>query len=59
MTLSSCEVEHMVALLVTWIEMLLEELKIMESKKMKLFTDNKSTIDLINHSVCHSRNKHT
>lgn len=43
---------------VAWIEMLLEELKIMEPRKMKLFDDNKPTIDLVNHSVCHGRSKH-
>lgn len=30
----------------------------MEPKKMKLFVDNKSTIDMENHPVCHSRIKH-
>lgn len=40
------------------LEMLFEELKIMEHKKMKLFVDNKSAIDLENHLVCHGRSKY-
>lgn len=62
MALSSCEAEYMVASYVTchatWIDMLLEELKLMEPKKMKLFVDNKSIIDLLNHPVCHGQSKH-
>lgn len=38
--------------------MLLKELKIMEHEKTKLFVDNKSVIDLINHPMNHGRNKH-
>lgn len=38
--------------------MLLEELKIMEPKKMKLFVDNKSGIDLVSHPICHGQSKH-
>lgn len=57
--LSSCEAKYMVASYATcqavWIQMLLEEFKIMEPKKMKLFVENKSTIDLENHLVCHGR----
>lgn len=53
--LSSCEVEYVVASYVAcqavWRDMLLEELKIIEPKKMKLFVDNKSAIDLKNHHV--------
>lgn len=30
----------------------------MESKKMKLFVDNKSPIDLVNHPMFHGRRKH-
>lgn len=41
----------------TWIKMLLKELKIMESKKMNLFVDNKSAIDLENHHMCHGQSK--
>ncbi|XP_050908362.1 secreted RxLR effector protein 161-like [Lathyrus oleraceus] len=55
--LSSCEGEYVVTSYViyqtTWIEMLLEELKIMKPKKMKLFVNNKSVISLANHPVCH------
>lgn len=49
--LSSCKVEYVAVSYATWIEMLLEELKIMEPKKMKLFVDNKSTIDMENHFI--------
>ena len=38
--------------------MLLEELKIMEPKKIKLFVNNKSAINLANHLVFHGRSKH-
>lgn len=62
MALLSCETEYVLASYVacqaTWIEILLEELKIMEPRKMKLFVNNKSTIDLANHLVCHGRSKH-
>ncbi|XP_050909768.1 secreted RxLR effector protein 161-like [Lathyrus oleraceus] len=55
--LSSCEVEYVAASYAscqtTWIEILLEALKIMEPRKMKLFVDNKSVIDLGNHPICH------
>lgn len=37
--------------------MLLEELNLMEPRKMKLFIDNKSGTDLANHLVCHGRSK--
>lgn len=40
-----------------WIEMLVEALNIMEPRKMKLLVDNKLTIDLENHLVCHGRSK--
>lgn len=60
--LLSCEVEYVAASCAacqaSWIEMLLDELKVMESKKMKLFVDNKSTIDLTNHPICHGRSKY-
>lgn len=60
--LSPCKSEYVVASYATcqaiWIKMLLEELKIMEPKKMKMFVDNKSAIDLENHHVCHGRSKH-
>lgn len=60
-TLSTCEAEYVAASYATcqsaWIELLLKELKIMEPKKM-LFFDNKSTIDLANHPMCHGRSKH-
>ena len=59
--LSSCEAEYVVASFATrqaaWIKTLPEELKIMESK-MKLFVDNKSSINFANHPVCHGRSKH-
>ena len=58
---SSCEAEYVTASYAVcqaaWIKMLLEELKIMESK-MKLFVDNKSAINLVNHPMCHGRSKH-
>jgi hypothetical protein len=60
--LSSCEAEYVAASYAAcqaaWIEMLLEELKIMEPKNIKLFVDNKSAINLVNHPVCHGRSKH-
>ena len=60
--LSSCEVKCVATLYATcqtmWIEMLLEEPKIMEPKNMKLFVDNKPVIDPANHLVCHDRSKH-
>lgn len=62
MALSSCEVDCVAASYAicqaVWIKMLLEEIKIMEPTKIKLFVDNKSTIDLENHSLCHGRRKH-
>lgn len=62
MTLSACEVECVTTSYATcqvaWIEMLLEELKIMEPRKTNLFIDNKSIVDLANHLVCHDRSKH-
>lgn len=33
--------------------MLLEELKIIETLKIKMFVDNKSIIDLVNHPMSH------
>ena len=57
----SCEADYVAASYAAcqaaWIEMLLEELRIMESK-MKLFVDNKSTINLANHPMCHGLIKH-
>lgn len=62
MVLSSCEAEYVtasyVACQVAWIEMLLKELKIMESKIIKLFVDNKLAIDMENHPASHGRSKH-
>lgn len=62
MDLSSCEAEYVVVSYTTykvaWIEMLLEELKIMEPNKRKMFVDNKSAIYLENHLVCHGQSKH-
>lgn len=62
MALSSCEAECVGALYAAcqaiWIEMLLEELKIMEPKKMKLFIDNKSAIDPANRPVLQGQSKH-
>ena len=62
MALSSCEAEYVAASYAAcqaaWIEMLLEELKIMEPKKIKLFVDNKSAINLANHPMSHGRSKH-
>lgn len=60
MDLSSCEAEYVAASYATcqaaWIEILLEEIKIIEPMKMKLFVNNKSAIDLVNHHMCHGRN---
>lgn len=60
--LPSCEAEYVVTSYETcqalWIKMLLEELKMIESKKMKLFVDNKSTIDLAKNPMCHGKSKH-
>lgn len=60
-TLSSCIIEYVAASYAicqaTLIEMLLEKLKIMEPRKLKLFGDDKSSIDLTNHPVCHGRSK--
>lgn len=62
MDLSSCEAEYVAASYAAcqslWIEIMLEELKVIESKKIKLFVDNKSAIDLANHPMCHGRSKH-
>lgn len=62
MALSSCEVEYVVTPYETcqesWIEIFIEELRIMEPKKMKLFVNNKSTINLENYRVCHGRSKY-
>lgn len=41
-----------------WIKMLLEELKIIEPMKVKLFVYNKSSFDLENNPVCHGQSKH-
>ena len=38
--------------------MLLEELKTMVPKKIKLFVDNKLEINLENQPVCHNQSKH-
>lgn len=38
--------------------MLLEELKIKEPERIKLFVDNKSAIGLANHPMCHGRSKY-
>lgn len=57
-----CEAEYVVASYVAcqvaWIEVLLEELKIMELKKMEFFVNNKLSINLANHHMCHGRSKH-
>lgn len=34
-----------------------EGLKVMEQEKIKMFVDNKSTIDLVNHPMNHDKNK--
>jgi hypothetical protein len=60
--LSSCEAEYVAASYAAcqavWIEMLLEELMVSDTIKVKLFVDNKSAIDLANHPVSHGRSKH-
>lgn len=38
--------------------MLLEELKIIETLKIKMFVDNKSIIDLANHPMSHGISKY-
>lgn len=62
LALSSCKVGSIrvsnEACQALWIETLLDELKVMELKKMKLFVDDKSTIDLSNHLIYHGRSKH-
>ena len=60
--LSSCEAEYVAASYAAcqamWIKMLLEEMRICDSTKVKLLIDNKSAIDLAKHPVSHGRSKH-
>lgn len=60
--LPSCDTKYVdasyAACQTLWIKILLEDIKIMEPRKMKLFVVNKSSIDLENHHVCHGRSKH-
>jgi hypothetical protein len=60
--LSSCEAKYVstsfAACQAVWFEMLLEELMISDTVKVKPFVDNKSAIDLANHPVSHGRSKH-
>jgi hypothetical protein len=60
--LSSCEAKYVstsfAACQAVWFEMLLEELMISDTVKVKPFVDNKSAIDLANHPVSHGRSKY-
>lgn len=62
MVLSLCEVEHITvgvsACQAIWLDTLMQEIKVKKSRKVKLFMDNKSTIDLTKHLATHGRSKH-
>lgn len=62
MALSLCEAKYVatshVAYQTLWMGMLLEELKITKVVHIKLLVDNKSIIDLANHTMRNGRSKH-
>ena len=41
-----------------WVKIILEDLKVQWSKLMKLYCDNKSTINIAHNPVQHDRTKH-
>ncbi|WVZ09086.1 hypothetical protein V8G54_022432 [Vigna mungo] len=60
--LSSCEAEYIsateTACQCTWIEAILQELKIVKCRPTRLKIDNKSAIDLAKNPISHGRSKH-
>jgi len=59
--LSLCEVEYIAAEATcqcSWLETLLEELKLEQKKPVQLFVDNKYAISLSKNPVFHGRSKH-
>jgi len=41
-----------------WLDTLMQEIKVKKSGEVKLFMDNKSTINLAKHPAAHGRSKH-
>ena len=41
-----------------WLKIILDDLKIYLEEPMKLYCDNKSTIDIAHHPIQHDRTKH-
>lgn len=62
MALSSCEAEYIIASMsfcqATFLDTLIQEIKVKNSGEVKLFVDNKSVIDLTKHPVAYERSKH-
>lgn len=62
MVLSLCEVEHITvgvsACQAIWLDTLMQEIKVKKSGEVKLFMDNKSTINLAKHLAAHGGSKH-
>ena len=62
MALSTCEAEYIAGAVAAcqaiWLLNLLEDLKIVIEKPLKLLIDNKSTINLAKNPVLHGRSKH-
>src|ERR1051325_10304069 len=60
--LSTCEAEYIAGVVaacqVVWLLNLLEDLKIMIEKPLKLLIDNKSAINLAKNPILHGKNKH-
>jgi len=60
--LSSCEAEYITASMSAcqdvWLNTLMQEIKVKNSREVKLFVDNKSAINLAKHLVAHGRSKH-
>ena len=62
-TLSSCEAEYIAATTATcqgiWLNRLINKLKGVEEKPLKLLVDNQSAITLSKNPLHHNRTKHT
>ena len=60
--LSSCEAEYITASMSAcqdvWLNTLMQEIKVKNSREVQLFVDNKSAINLAKHLVAHGRSKH-